>query len=71
LSNVHILIEDVHFNSTLKSLMVADNVSYYYLDSGGAVSGNTRTTLVFIHGMGYSLSSIHHELLSRCCMISA
>jgi hypothetical protein len=37
----------------LQSLTIADDVSYYYLDSG-AVPGNTYTTLVFIHGMGFN-----------------
>ncbi|KAG1726060.1 uncharacterized protein EDB91DRAFT_1229168 [Suillus paluster] len=37
----------------LESLLIGDDVSYYYFDSG-AVPGNTYTTLVFIHGMGFN-----------------
>lgn len=37
----------------LKSLTTSDGVSYSYVDSG-EVPGNTYTTLVFIHGMGFN-----------------
>jgi hypothetical protein len=41
----------------LKSLTTSDGVSYSYVDSG-EVPGNTYTTLVFIHGMGFNGGAI-------------
>ncbi|KAG1726074.1 uncharacterized protein EDB91DRAFT_1264104 [Suillus paluster] len=40
-------------STQLESLTIDDDVSYYYFDSG-AVPGNTYTTFVFIHGMGFN-----------------
>ncbi|KAG1768490.1 hypothetical protein EDD22DRAFT_949438 [Suillus occidentalis] len=37
----------------LESLTTSDGVSYSYVDSG-EVPGNTYTTLVFVHGMGFN-----------------
>jgi hypothetical protein len=52
----------------LESLTISDGVSYSYMDSG-EVPGNTYTTLVFVHGMGFNggaitLVALHKVLLT-------
>lgn len=52
-------------STQLESLTTSGDVSYSYLDSG-EVPGNTYTTLVFVHGMGFNggaVTLVLHKVL--------